>query len=128
MYKLRYYRLSQEEKKRVVEKLREALADEGVRLAILFGSFLEPDSFRDVDIAVYLEDPEDLDRILKLGSKLEEKTGLPVDIAPLQALPPKHRLKILAKGLVLAEEPGLHEAMLSQTTDELTLMNSETGL
>jgi len=123
MYKLKYYRMDQEEKRRVVEKLREALLAESIRLAILFGSFIEMESFRDIDIAVYLEDPQDLDRVLEIGVRLEEKLGIPIDIAPLQSLPPRFRLKVLTKGLPIIEEPGLYEAMLIQTLDELVVMN-----
>ncbi|MEM4970832.1 MAG: nucleotidyltransferase domain-containing protein [Sulfolobales archaeon] len=125
MHRFRYYRLGSEEKSRVIEKLRDTLVDKGVKLAILFGSFIEADSFRDIDIAVYLEDFENLDRILKLGVKLEEALNLPIDIVPLQALSPRFRLWVLTKGMVLVEEPGLYEAMLSQTIDELILMNMD---
>jgi len=122
--RFKYYRLSHEERSRVVEKLREALRAEGVKLAVLFGSFIEMNSFRDIDVAVYLEDPGDLDRILELGAKLEEKIGIPIDVAPLQALPPRFRLKVLTKGLILVEEPGLYEAMLIQTMDELIVISA----
>jgi len=123
MYKFRYYRMDQEEKRRVVEKLGEVLLAEGIRLAILFGSFVEVGSFRDIDIAVYLEDPQDLDRVLEIGVRLEEKLGIPIDIAPLQALPPRFRLRVLTKGLPVIEELGLYEAMLIQALDELVVMN-----
>jgi len=122
--RFKYHRLSPEEKSRVVEKLREALRAEGVKLAVLFGSFIEMNSFRDIDVAVYLEDPGDLDRILELGAKLEEKIGISIDVAPLQALPPRFRLKVLTKGLILVEEPGLYEAMLIQTMDELIAISA----
>jgi len=123
MYKLKYYRMDQEEKRRIVEKLREALLAEGIKLAILFGSFIEMESFRDIDIAVYLEDPQDLDRVLEIGVRLEEKLGIPIDIAPLQFLSPRFRLRVLTKGLPVIEELGLYEAMLIQTLDELVVMN-----
>jgi len=124
MYKFKYYRMNLEEKRKVIEKLREALLAEGIRLAILFGSFIEMESFRDIDIAVYLEDPQDLDRVLEIGVRLEEKLGIPIDIAPLQFLSPRFRLKVLTKGLSIIEEPGLYEAVLIQTLDELIVMNS----
>jgi len=126
MDEFKYCRMSPEEKRAIIEKLKEVLRAEGVRLAILFGSFVEADSFRDIDVAVYLEDPQDLDRILELGAKLEGELGVPVDVAPLQALPPRFRLRVLIRGLPLVEEPGLYEAMLLQAVDELAMM-SEAG-
>jgi len=126
MGELKYYKMSLEEKRAIIEKLREILRAEDVRLAILFGSFVEADSFRDIDVAVYLEDPQDLDRILKLGAKLEEELGVPVDVVPLQVLPPRFRLRVLTRGITIIEEPGLYEAMLLQAVDELAMM-SEAG-
>ncbi|ABW02263.1 nucleotidyltransferase family protein [Caldivirga maquilingensis] len=120
----KYYRLNEEERRRVAEKLREVLVTEGVKLAIIFGSFIELGSFRDIDIAVYLEDPGDLDKILRLGVKLEDTIKIPVDVVPIQELPPKLRHKILTKGMVILEEPGMYEALWSQTMDELTIMNT----
>lgn len=35
------------------EAVREVLEEGGVELAIIFGSFVELESFRDVDVAVY---------------------------------------------------------------------------
>jgi len=81
------------------------------------------ESFRDIDIAVYLEDPQDLDRVLEIGVRLEEKLGIPIDITPLQSLPPRFRLRVLTKGLPIIEEPGLYEAILIQALDELVVIN-----
>jgi len=49
----RYYRLSPEEKRALKEVIRSVLEKRGVELAIIFGSFTELESFRDVDVAVY---------------------------------------------------------------------------
>ena len=54
--------------------------------------------------------------------------NLPIDVVPLQVLPPKFRLKVLSKGLVTVEELGLYEAILIQTMDELTILNLEDRL
>jgi len=118
--------MNSEERRAIIEKLREVPRAEGVRLAILFGSFVELGSFRDIDVAVYLEDLQDLDRILELGAKLEEELGVPIDVVPLQALPPRFRLRVLTRGMPVVEEPGLYEAMLLQAVDELA-MTSEAG-
>jgi len=112
--RLKYCRMDLEEKG-VIEKFREVLLAEGVRLAVLFGSFVEVKSFRDIDVAVYL------DRVLEIEVRLEERLGIPIDIAPLQSLPPKFRLRVLTKGLPIIEELGLYGAMLIQALDELTV-------
>ena len=46
-----------------------------------------------------------------------------MDVVPLQNIPPKFRLKILTKGVVIVEESGIYEALLSQTLDEIMTLN-----
>jgi len=118
--KFRYYVVSREEREAIVAKVREVLEDEGVLLAILFGSFVELDSFRDIDLAVYTRDYEDLSFIFRLANRLEEELGYPVDVVPLNIIPPRFRHYILTKGVIIVEEkPGLYEALLAQTMDEI---------
>ena len=118
--KFRYYMASREEKEAIIAKIRRVLEDEGVVLAVLFGSFVELDSFRDIDLAVYIRGNEDLSFMFKLANKLEEELGYPVDIVPLNIIPPKFRHYILTKGVVIVEKkPGLYEALLIQTMDEI---------
>jgi predicted nucleotidyltransferase len=57
--------------------------------------------------------------LLKLGVDLELELGLPVDVAPLDQLPPRFRLNVLLRGIVLLEKPGLYERLYMQTQDEL---------
>ncbi|MEM0484768.1 MAG: nucleotidyltransferase domain-containing protein [Pyrobaculum sp.] len=119
----RYYTADAEKKREILEKLRGLLAARGVRLAVVFGSFVDLDSFRDIDVAIYIDGREELDALLKLGADLEEELGIPVDVAPLRELHPKFRLKVLTRGVVIVEEPGLYEALLLQALDELELLN-----
>ncbi len=118
--KFRYYMVSREEKEAIIAKIRKVLDDEGVLLAVLFGSFVELNSFRDIDIAVYIRDGEDLSLIFRLANKLEEELGYPVDVVPLNTIPPRFRHYILTKGVVIVEKkPGLYESLLIQTMDEI---------
>ncbi len=120
---LKYYSLSAEEKRKVIGLIREVLSkEEQVLLAIIFGSFVELSSFRDIDIAVYSLNTT-LNYLTELAVKIEEKLKIPVDVVPINNLPSKFKHYVLIKGLVILEKnPGLYEALLSQVTDELTLM------
>ena len=120
----RYYTMSEEERKNVLDRLREILAEHGVELAIVFGSFTYAEEFRDIDIAVYSKKTTFQD-LLRLGVDLELELGLPVDVAPLDQLPPRFRLNVLLRGVVLLEKPGLYERLYMQTQDEL--MQAETS-
>ncbi len=116
----RYYRGDKEE---IIKKLKEILdKEEKVLLAIAFGSFTRLDSYRDIDIAIYSLD-ESLEYLSRLGAKIEFELKIPVDVVPLSEIDPKFKWKILTKGLLIIEKkPGLYEALLSQTIDELELL------
>jgi len=105
----------------VLSRIREILEKHGVELAILFGSFLSKDAFRDINIAVYSE-KLNLDELLKLGAELE--LGMPVDPVPLDQLPPKLRLEVLRRGMILVEKPGVYEHLYMMSQDELILMRT----
>jgi len=118
-----YHTMSSSERALVMNKIREMLQKESIRLAIIFGSFIELNSFRDIDIAVYFRDEVSMDEMIKLANKLEEALGIPVDIVPLDEVEPRFRLNILRKGVVIIEEPGVYEAILMQTLDELYILS-----
>ena len=119
MWEYRYSRLSGEEKKRVLGEIRDALEREDkVLLTVVFGSFTELESFRDIDVAVYSLDAS-LDYLAKLNAELELRLGIPLDLVPLTELDPRFKLHVLTKGeVVLEKTPGLYEALLSQAHDE----------
>ena len=120
----KYYRLNLERRELIIERIRAILEEEDVPLAILFGSFIDLDAFRDVDVAVYLRD-SDPDHLLRLASRLEGELGFPVDVVPLNAVPSKFRHHILTKGRVILEgQPGLHEALIMQALDDIALLES----
>lgn len=117
------YRYFRGNKQETLNKIRELLkTEEKVSLAIVFGSFVELESYRDIDIAVYVRD-DGFDYLAKLSAKLELTLGIPVDVVPLLELDPLFRWKVLRKGTVIVErQPGLYEALLSMTQDELKLI------
>ena len=121
---LTYFSLNTEEKMKLISKIKEILSDNAqILLALVFGSFIELDSFRDIDIAVYMPNLS-FKHILHLSVKLENELGIPVDIVPLNELPSKFKYHILVNGKIIVEKrKGLYEALLSQTLDELMIMN-----
>jgi len=121
---LTYFSLNTEEKMKLISKIKEILSDNAqILLALVFGSFIELDSFRDIDIAVFMPNLS-FKHILHLSVKLENELGIPVDIVPLNELPSKFKYHVLVKGKIIVEKKrGLYEALLSQTLDELMLLN-----
>jgi len=56
--RLKYWTLDEEEKQKVLEKIKMVLEkDDEIVFAIVHGSFIERDSFRDIDIAVWIKKP-----------------------------------------------------------------------
>jgi len=122
----KYYKLSDDEKRVLLSRIRSVLEGYGVELAIVFGSFVWGKSFRDIDIAIYSHDL-DLDKLLRIGAELEHILGVPVDVAPLDEVSPVLRLRILRGGIIVIEKPGVYEYMFMRTCDELETMRIALG-
>jgi len=114
------YRYFRKDKAKVLGKLRRLLeGEEEALLAIVFGSFVDLESFRDIDLAIYSRN-ESLNYLARLGARLELELEIPIDVVPLKDLEPRFRWKILRKGIIIVEKKsGLYEALLNITLDEL---------
>ncbi|NHV99032.1 MAG: nucleotidyltransferase domain-containing protein [Thaumarchaeota archaeon] len=119
--KVKYYRLSEEGKAEALQKLEEILEKKGeIKLAYVFGSFIRRNAFRDIDIAVYSVPSLTLEEFLELGAEIELELGFQVDLAQLQDLNPKLRLKILMEGKpVIMRSKELHSRLISQSASEI---------
>ncbi|MCD6536720.1 MAG: DUF86 domain-containing protein [Thaumarchaeota archaeon] len=118
---LRYYRLSGAEKSEIVERVRELLAPiDKVVFAYLHGSFVEKEFFRDIDVAVWVSDPENAFQYsVNLSVRLEVETGLPVDLQVLNEAPLPFKYRVLTKGKLLLSRD---EKLRARIIDEVTRM------
>ncbi len=116
----KYYTMSDEVKNKIVSTIREVLNKENnILLAILFGSFIELKTFRDIDLAIYTLN-KSLNYITELSLMLEEMIKIPIDVVPIDEVSARFRRYILTKGKVILEKyPGMYEALLIMTLDEL---------
>jgi len=114
------YRYFERNKEEVLKKLRLIFnSEEEVLLAIVFGSFVELNSYRDVDVAIYAKS-KDLEYVAKLSARLELELGIPVDVVPLDEISSKFRYSVLVNGIIVVEKiSGIYETLLNQTLDEL---------
>ena len=122
--KIRYFKLDRWRKGKVITIISDYLKDvDDVILAIIFGSFIELESFRDIDIAIYTPNV-DIDKIIWYSAELELTLNIPVDIIHLNTIPTAFKYYVLMKGLVIYEKyPGIYEALLNQVVDEKYLLN-----
>ncbi len=108
-----YYRVKLED---IVSKLENVLrSDPRVEIAVLFGSVLYSNDVRDIDIAIYAYPPLALKELLLLGDKLERIINIPVDLVPLNEIPPSLQYKVLIEGkpLVVKNKDLYNKLILS---------------
>ncbi|MBO3799075.1 MAG: nucleotidyltransferase domain-containing protein [Thermoproteota archaeon] len=112
-----YHHVSLEE---ICKRLREALNSmPDVKIAVLFGSALTRNLVRDLDVGVYMEGEPDLKRVVEIAGVLEDSTGIPVDVVPLNKAPPRLRLKALSKGVrLVVRDSKLYAILLSGALSE----------
>jgi predicted nucleotidyltransferase len=81
-----------------------------VRAAFLFGSFTIGGPFRDVDVAVWMDEPFTLLDVGRLAGRLWRGAGtplFPIDVVPLNDASPAFQVKATDAGVVLHErQPG----------------------
>jgi len=99
-----------EDRERVIDTIRSILLEDSrIKLAIIHGGFINNEVFRDIDIALLLEDvEEELIYVEELRDRLEKATGIGIDIQLLNKTPPSFTYRVLHTGRVLVErEPGI---------------------
>ena len=94
-----YHRINLEN---IITSLRKFLEKKpDILIAILFGSATRRNLVRDLDIGMYFRKKPDLMEICKLIIELEDLTGIPVDLIPLDEAPPKLLQKIISQGIII---------------------------
>lgn len=78
---------------------------------------LVDDAFRDVDVALWVEDPEDaFNYAVHLSAKLEAEVGVPVDVHVLNDAPLPFKRHVFTKGeLLLSVDDGFRLRILDET-------------
>ncbi|MFP3909348.1 MAG: nucleotidyltransferase domain-containing protein [Archaeoglobaceae archaeon] len=114
------YKLSQEEKEEVKNRLSSLLSNKDeIIFAYIHGSFIDAYWFRDLDIAVYLDEKKvskkALDYELTLSVELEKALKLPVDIKILNYAPLSFRYKVTKGKVVFSRNEEKRYTFLEDT-------------
>lgn len=115
----RYLSLGMEEREDLTSMLRERLEGyEGVGFAYLFGGFVEREVFRDVDVGVWLRDPEMAWRFtVDVSAEITGDLGVPIDVQVLNRAPLPFRYHVLTEGrLLVSLDEGERLRMVNLTT------------
>jgi len=116
--KLKYYKLSTQQKHRLVETLKEKLENvDEIVFAYLHGSFLERESFRDIDVAIWLKRKEKaFQYTVDFSAKLEAEMKIPIDIQVLNEAPLPFKHHVLTKGrLLFSKDENLRQKLADLT-------------
>jgi len=127
--KIHFHDLSEAERKTLLADLsRELSGAAGIRLAYAFGSFVRGEPFRDLDVAVVLEDAGDWRRPGRLAARLQEcLTSFPasIEVVPLNDAPPVFRKQVADEGTLLYEAvPGESAEVWVRATSECMDLNA----
>jgi hypothetical protein len=112
--------ISPGERKKIRETLGQLLEKEkGVLFAYLHGTFDEERSFRDIDVAVYVEESlipkgKALDFEIMTSMKLEEKVKMPVDLRVINYAPLGFQYYSTAGFLLMCKEDDLRVDFLTR--------------
>jgi len=105
---IRLYCMDKSRRKNVLENIKSVLTKKKeIIMAYLHGSFLD-DDFRDVDLALYLDNignkKEVLEYELGLERELECLIGLPFDVRIINNAPVTFRFNVIKNGVLLLEK------------------------
>ena len=105
MQNIKRYRITDIQRKKVVDTIRSVLMEKNeILFAYIHGSFLQ-NQFRDVDLAIYLDEDitkeEALHFELSLERELEESSGFPADVKTLNYSPLSFKFNSFKDGNLL---------------------------
>ena len=120
--KFKFYEVKPEKKKKIINKLKKILEERReILLAVIYGSFLQNYPFRDIDIALYVNQEEDLlNYKFTLEKELSEKIGYPVDVRILNNAPAWFTLEVFENGEILIDTLGNAEKIYKKALNEIT--------
>ena len=99
-------RIGEEQQRGLITELKTYFSKRvDVAFAYIYGSFSEGNSFRDIDIAVYLlEFNEESVPESDLSFTLSKSTGYPIEVMILNRAPVSFQLSVLKKGVLLVSK------------------------
>ncbi len=99
----KYRKVTAEEKEKLLNSLRKELGSvDGVIFAYVHGGFVEMEAFRDVDVAVWIKNPEDaFSYEVDLSARLEVNLKTPIDLHVINRAPLSFKHHAFTRGKLL---------------------------
>ena len=109
---------------KLLSQLKEGLEQkEEALFAYLYGSSLEGEPFRDIDLAIYPDSAKvpkerELSYELQLSADLYYELGFPIDIKVLNYAPLSFQMRVLKTGRVLKDDLGKRIAYIEEVSSK----------
>ena len=117
--KRKAYQLGREGKEKLIERLRDFLRSrDEVVFAYVFGSFLEEETFHDIDIGIYLSEipqEESTQYGLALNQTLSSNLRIPVDVRVLNFAPVSFLYHVIRGKLIVERDEEVSTTLVEQT-------------
>jgi len=123
MQSIKRYEITDVQRKHVLDTIQSVLmSKKEILFAYIHGSFLQ-NNFRDVDLAIYLDEnlkrEEALHFELALERELDERLGFPADVRVLNYSPLSFKFKALKDGnMIISHDEGLRSDFESLTMNK----------
>lgn len=90
------------QKKFLIQNLKDLLSqDQRIIFAYLFGSFINEDTFRDIDVAIYHQEKSGTPLEFELSEKLTSALNFQVEVRTLNDAPLPFQMSVLREGKLL---------------------------
>jgi len=113
----KYRKLSDEQKRKLLERLKKRLEDTSeIVFGYVHGGFLERNSFRDLDVAIWIRDSgKAFYYTVDFSAKLEVEMGVPVDVQVLNEAPLPFKHYVFTRGrLLLSRDENLRLRLIDE--------------
>ena len=121
MNEIQYYRILNDEKNSIFKNIRRRLeVDKDILFAYLHGSFLRRKYFRDIDIAIWIEESDKaFYYTVKFSVKLTSILKFPVDIQVLNNAPLSFKYYVFMNGrLIFSRDEDLRTRIIDKVVRE----------
>ncbi len=129
--KFTYHKASIEEKKKITTIIKQALSKrKEILVAVIFGSFTNSNTFRDIDIAVFTGYTIPYNKVEEyqetLAKELEKQLKIPVDITVIDYAPPWIKAKTLKGTTIIEKQQALTTRLRFKAIQEIKDIKTKT--
>lgn len=120
--RIKAFKMDQSEKEKIKEKFISYLIDRmEIIFAYLYGSFVDQELFRDIDLALYLngiEKERAMDYLLEVSLDIEKIAGIPVDVKTLNNAPADYQYNVVSGKMLFSKNEELRSCFVERVVNK----------